>query len=308
MEDVRAWFAQPCMGTVETAAASWWRLVPSHVRTVVVRRPVAEVVASLARLGLAVDEALIRRMDRKLDQIERRVRGAISVQFADLADEAVCAGVFEHCLPYQHDPRWFEMMAPLNLQVNLRTVLRYYDAYQPQLAKLAKTARYLAVASMTKGCSETEGLTIQQEPFDIWYRDAVPLFAEHLIATGESPDAFSQKNVALMRRLDQMGNLQVTTARSNGRMFGYLMTVIGPSLEAPERLSAMDTTFFASSVFPRLGMKIQRASIAALAERNVHELVMRAGTRASGPKLGAFYRRLGAEEFGQLYRLELKAA
>jgi hypothetical protein len=52
-------------------------------------------------------------------------------------------------------------------------------------------------------------------------------------------------------------------------------------------------------------MKLQRASLAALRERGVDEVVMRAGHRGSGPRLGTIYRRLGAEEFGNLYRLEL---
>jgi len=100
--------------------------------------------------------------------------------------------------------------------------------------------------------------------------------------------------------------LQTMTARSNGRMFGYLMTVIGPSLDARDRLAGFHTIFFASPLIRGLGMKLQRAALDALRARGVQEVQMRAGHRGSGPRLGTFYRRLGAEEFGQLYRLELE--
>jgi hypothetical protein len=37
----------------------------------------------------------------------------------------------------------------------------------------------------------------------------------------------------------------------------------------------------------------------------VNEIVYRAGVRGSGPKLGAIFRRLGADDFGQIYKLVL---
>jgi hypothetical protein len=105
--------------------------------------------------------------------------------------------------------------------------------------------------------------------------------------------------------LDDIGALQCLTARVNGRMFGYLMTVIGPSLDSPEVMQGEHTIFFASSAVRHLGMRLQRTALEKLRERGVHEVIMRAGHRGSGPRLGTFYRRLGAEPFGQYYRMEL---
>ena len=79
-----------------------------------------------------------------------------------------------------------------------------------------------------------------------------------------------------MAVLEGFGALQITTARSNGRMFGYLLTVIGPALEFPDITSATNTFFYASREFPGLGMKLQRASIEALRARGVTEVLMRA--------------------------------
>lgn len=308
MADVNAWFAQPCTGTVETAAAPFWRLLPDGVRTIVVRRPVGDVLDSLSRLGFAADPQIVRRMDAKLDQIEARVPSVLSVQFSDLASEEGCAMVFEHCLPYVHDHGWWETMAALNLQINFGHMLRHYAAYRPQLEKFAGQAKHTAIAAMRCPPRAIDGMTIQHEPFDVWYRDAVPLFREHMLQTGQAIDDYTRKNIPLLRLIDELGCMQVTTARCNGRMFGYLMTVLSPSLDAPDVLSAMNLPFFASTDTPGLGMKLQRASIDGLRARGVGEIFMRAGTRGSGPRLGVMYRRLGAVPDGELFKLELKAA
>ena len=88
-------------------------------------------------------------------------------------------------------------------------------------------------------------------------------------------------------------------------MFGYLMAIISPSLESPDVVSALHTTFFADGTFPGLGMRLQRASIAALREKGVGEVFMRAGVRGSGPKMGALYQRLGATDYGRMFTLSL---
>ncbi|HEY2418816.1 MAG TPA: sulfotransferase [Steroidobacteraceae bacterium] len=311
LEDVQSWLAQPCTGTVETAAAPFWRLLACYrpdARVVTVRRPVEEVLPSLRQAGLQFDERTMRlvlgHLDHKLDQIECRMPDVLSVQFSALVEEQTCARVFEHCLPYQHDSAWWRALAGTNIQINLPFLMRYYGAHQKQLAKLAKQARHRMLAGMERGF-ELDGVTFQHEPFEQFYRDAQPLFAEHLVQTDQSPDDHTLKNLPILQALDAMGALQTMTARSNGRMFGYLMTVIGPSLDARDRLAGFHTIFFASPLIRGLGMKLQLAALDALRARGVHEVQMRAGHRGAGPRLGTFYRRLGAEEFGQLYRLSL---
>lgn len=311
LEDVKAWLGQPCTGSVETAAAPFWRLLPAYspeARIVVVRRPVPEVVASLcAALDYNVPALtrLMRRLDAKLDQIERRM-DVLSVQFADLATEATCARVFEHCLPYPHDPTWWAALAPVNVQINLALQVRQYNAFVPQLEKLALTAKHRIVANMQREPAELDGVTFQHEPFDRFYEDAKPLFREHLVQVGQGPEDFATHNLPVFRALDKAGALQTMTARSNGRMFGYLMTIVAPSLVSPELTMGEHTLFFASPDMRGLGMKLQRAALVALKARGVDYVVMRAGAVGSGPRLGATYRRLGAEDYGQMYRLDLE--
>ncbi len=145
VDDLRAWLAQDSTGACETAAAPAWRLIHHYrpdIRAVVVRRPVDEVVASLLRLDLAgvgaYDAATLAKgiayLDRCLDQIESQP-GALAVRFADLATEKTCARIFEHCLPYAHDPSWWRFLSELNLQTNTRALLRYRFAHRPQIGR-----------------------------------------------------------------------------------------------------------------------------------------------------------------------------
>jgi hypothetical protein len=314
LDDVKAWFAQPCTGTIETAAASFWRMIPDGVRVATIRRPVAEVVESLMRIpGCAFDReavhALMTRLDRKLDQIEARIPGCLSVRYADLADEAACAALFEHCLPYRHDSARWASLAPINVQIDMRALIRYCTAYAPALEKLAATARHRSLASLqTRRPVVAEGLTIQTEHLETWRADAQRLFEEHCATVGEDPGEWRDKNWTLMEDMDRLGMMQITTARCNGRMFGYLMTLVTPSLSASGKTSGTHTTFFADPAFPGLGMKLQRAALASLKERGVDEVFWEAGKRGSGPRLGAMYRRLGAADHGETFRLALSEA
>jgi len=312
LDDIKAWFSQPNTGTAETAGAAWWRLIPPGVRVIVVRRPVADVVESWMRLDIGMDRATVtRQMERqsaKLDQIEARVPGVLSVQFDDLANEETCARVFEFCLPYPHDQAWWAALAPVNLQINNRTLFRHYQAFRPQLDKVAGQAKHRIIAGMARPVGEVEGLTFQTESFDRWYSDAAPLFREHMVQTDQAVDDYTRKNLPLLRAIDELGMMQITTARSNGRMFGYIMAVIGPSLDSPDKTEALFLPFFASKDAPGVGRRLQRASIEGLRARGVDDLFLRAGVRGDGPRLGALCRRLGAEEFGQLYKLDMKAA
>ena len=307
LDDVAAWFTQPCIGTVETAAAPFWRMLPPGARVVVVRRPVDEVLASLAQQDVAGDavRALVMAADRKLEQIGNRVPGALSVRFHDLAREDVCAAVFEHCLPYRHDGLWWRACESRRVSGNLMAQVRYCQAYLPQILKLARAARQHTLATMRRPAAPPEGFTFQEEDFDSWYRDAKPLIRAHMLATGQDIDDYKRKNKPLLRRLDAIGALQTITARSNGRMFGYLMSVIGPSLDAEDRTEALHLPFFVSPDAPGLGMKLQRFALDTLAAKGVHDVFARAGIRGAGPRLGSMYRRLGFQELGTMHRLDL---
>jgi hypothetical protein len=317
LDDVQAWFSQPNIGTAETAGAPWWRLLERfapNARVLVVRRPRNEVAESLMNIpGTQFDRAaldsILLKLDRSLDQIEARLPNVLSASFDSLNEEDTCAAVFEHCLQQPHDSAHWGQMAPVNIQINMPALMRHYAAYAPAMDKLASIAKHETIAAFEPKVNEPpEGITFQTEDFDAWVQDADKLFDEHLVQVGETPGNWQNKNLPLMRGLDNLGAMQIMTARCNGRMFGYLMTIISPSLTSPDVLSATNTTFFASPEFPGLGLKLQREAIKELKNKGVDEVFFEAGKRGSGPRISMLYKRLGAQDHGISYRLQLKEA
>lgn len=313
MQDVKAYFSLPKTGTVETAAAPYWRYIQTHqpdIKMVVVRRPVEEAVESAMRTGI-FDRDLITKVmikaDKKLDQIEQRVEGIMSVRYDDLQHEHTCQAIFEHCLPYPHDRAWYEAMVPLNLQINLQQMVDYYNAFEPQLTKLAKIAKYQMIADFGRKepVDRDDGIVIKEEDFEAVYRDGRKLLEEHCALSGEPPDSVDTKNIPLLREIEKRGGMHVMTARCNGKMFGYVMSIVSQSVNSMDILGGAEVTFYASKEFPGLGMKLQRASIEAMRQKGITDLFFHTGNLADGPRSSTLYRRLGAVKSGEMYRLSL---
>lgn len=155
-DDIRSWWMQPWIGSAETALAGYWRLLDHFVpgcRVVTIRRPVAEVVESIRRVGFAT-EALpqlmhrLRYLDAKLDQIEARVPGVLSVQFHDLGAEGPNREVFEFCLGMGWDRQWWLHWRDTNVQVNWAAKQRYFAYHRPQLRKMAELGAELMKAQL----------------------------------------------------------------------------------------------------------------------------------------------------------------
>lgn len=136
IEDTKSFLGQPRIGVAETAAAPGWKMLRHYFpqsRIVVVHRPVEEVVdammnvdiSGVARYDRALLERNMQRIDRSLDRIAAQP-DVLTVGYADLDREDVCAAIFEHCLPYPHDHAWWAIMRRRNIQADARQVLRYY--------------------------------------------------------------------------------------------------------------------------------------------------------------------------------------
>lgn len=314
LDDVKTWLSIEKTGTCETAAAPFWRLLPKYApntKIVTVRRPVVEVMESLGKLDVQHDEALLKsrleHLDRKLDQIERRLPDVRSVQFSDLPQERVCASLFEHCLPYKHDPAWWRSLDDTNIQINYPALVRYVTAHMQDLVRLAAQAKLAITCDMAVKPVDLRSVTIKSESFDDFIKDCEPLIRRHCSLIGEHPDNWANKNIPLMGKLYDLGVMQIMVGRSNGRAFGYLMTIIAPSLEAHDCLEAQHAAFFAAEEMPGLGLKLQRAALTALKARGVHNTYMRAGIRGDGGRMDTLYRRLGGEDFGRMFRVGLAA-
>lgn len=314
LDDIRIWLATPFAGAVETAAAPYWRLLRAwqpDAHVVVLRRPVGEVLDSYRRLGLPFDRphlaAILTQLAAKLEQIAARWPGVLVVEHAALAEESTCAAVFNHCIGQLPDPTWHAALAPVNMQTDMVALLRYYDAYRAPLERLAAQACQRIREGLHRGPGpDVGGMVIRPEMLETFLPDARALMRSHCTDVGEHPDNFAHKNIPLFQRLEDIGALQIMTARSNGRMFGYHVSILSPSLESEDVTMALQATTFVEPGVPGLALRLQRAAITAARERGVSEMFYRVSHRGSGQRMGVLYKRLGAEAFGQMWRLDME--
>lgn len=314
LDDVKSWFAQPNVGTAETGAAPFWRTVAKlqpDIRVLVVRRPVAEVVESLLKIhpfDRSQIEHAVRRLDHKLDQIERRMSNVLSVRYADLADEATCARVFEHCLPYKHDSARWEVISKINMQARMGPMLRYAAAYAPQLARAAEQAAVTTFSDLNRRrfhrgvaaeFSVVDLETVRSEGI------AAKLGSEHTAYVGEGLHGYFEKNQEELGRAAASGNLHVILAKQQGRPVGYMLIQVTGSSEVPGARTATVYTAYASPAIPGLGRKMFQFARGSLREVGATELIVRTVRCGDGPRMGNFYRRLGGVPHGELYRIEL---
>jgi hypothetical protein len=217
--------------------------------------------------------------------------------------------LFEHLLPYKHDHDWWASFDTANLQINLPALMRYSAAHRGLMDRAAMECkrRIEVILRSSQKRTSADGVVIKEEPFDIWYRDGQALFAEHCVHVGEDAGSYLHYNFPLARKMDAAGVTQIMTARINGRMLGYLATLISPSLKSETEIIATHTTFFAGRDARglHLGERLQKAANDRLMQRGIREVNLRAGVVGSGPKMGALYARMGAVDDGHLYRLRL---
>jgi hypothetical protein len=248
---------------------------------------------------------VIARLDRKREQATRRLEHVLTLDFADLACTESCIAAMAHCTGQELTPAWFERWQPINVQVDMTALYRYAVAHTPALAKLAAVASQTILAAFASRPVVSEAVTFQAEPLATVRREGEALIAAHVTHVGESPNDGQAKNWPLWFLFEQMNALEVMTARCNGRLLGYLMTVIGPSLEAEGQFTGATTAFYVTPDAPGVGIKLQRAAMASLRARGVHHAFLQAGIRGDGARLGAVYRRMGAIPAGEVFRLPL---
>lgn len=314
LDDIQSWFMQPYIGSAETVGCGFWRLVPHYApgcRVVIIRRPADQVLESCMAQGvIGLDREMLKRQlkfyDRKLDQAERRLSGAITFDFDELNDPEVCKTIFEYCLQMPFDFNWWSVLSQINIQIHFDSIMRYMWTHAQQLWRLRSIVRHEMLLNITaKPCTIRDGLEIKEESFEESFRDAQGLFADHCVAIGQPPDEWTRNNIPLMQKLDEIGRLQILTARSNGKMFGYLVSMLGETLDSADMKSATHTLFFASRDWPGAGLRLQREAIRRLRDKGYGEVLMRSGTGLGG-KVEKIYNRIGAELDGRIFKMRLQ--
>lgn len=140
-------------GTCETGAAFAWRLLREEypaAKMVVVRRPVAGVMASFAKLLPAEAlPALDHEMWMRacyLGELSEQP-GVMFIEHRALVYEDVCARLFEHCLGIPHDHDWWLRASKINIQIDWPRRLQRLAQNAEQIAALkAEVAERLRAA------------------------------------------------------------------------------------------------------------------------------------------------------------------
>lgn len=284
-------------GTVETWLGHAWPLLLSwfpKARFVVVRRPIAEVAASLERAGMDIPTAELEERQRHLDEISTLPR-ALCVDFADLDDEAVARRLWQHCRDEPFDIENWRTLRGRNIQIDTRTWAEDMERRAPAMTSLF----YQILA-------KTQPVTIGAEPFDVFWRDAQVALDEHRREAGAMAGMPFDPNVEVARALDGMGKLVTIVARCAGIVVGYIMFSIGPSLESRNVLMGTQGPWFVLKPFRgALGLRLHAHARSALAGMGIAGLTMRSGVRATGPRHFKLYERLGAIDMGRLYHLPM---
>ena len=166
LADVRYFFGHPRRGTVENSAAQGWRIIHHAVpgiRAAVIRRPIDEIMDSILCVDLrgivSYDAGVLRNGlnygDRMLRQIGEQP-GVLTLDYRDLATDAGCAAIFEHCLPYRFDRAHWLALRDHNIQIDVAGYLLYFQQNREAIERF-KSACFAELMALTRAGAITSG-------------------------------------------------------------------------------------------------------------------------------------------------------
>ena len=107
-------------------------------------------------------------------------------------------------------------------------------------------------------------ITYTLEPWDTYYRDCQALWPEHWCEIAVDKDRMPMRpDVANYQALEAAGKLQIVVARDDGRMVGYVLSVIRPHLHYADVLCGFEDAYFLSKTHRRgmVGVKLLREAV-----------------------------------------------
>lgn len=298
-ETVADFVAKIGVGTCETGAAFAWPLIRELLPDapfVVIKRPVEDVCASFARLGIVGVEAEIRRRDAQFDDISAQ-DGVLTVDFADLRSAAVCGGIHAHCLGEKMDLAHWRKLDGLNIQVDILRQMARLETNRPKIAKLkAEVARRLA----------KPGLQVATEPWSgAFWSEAEALAKAHFeeVDGGVEPRRKLNLNLNTMQWASDNGTLKLFTARLDGRLVGYYTWNVMDDVESQGLLIAQQGAWYVSPGHPRAACLMFDFAIAELKALGVRCIYPHHRAQGRGADIGKFFRRRGAKKIQESYSL-----
>lgn len=136
-------------------------------------------------------------------------------------------------------------------------------------------------------------VTYALEPWDAYYRDCQALWPEHYAEIAVQKDRMPMRpDVEAYQALERAGMLQIVVAREDGRMIGYVLSVIRAHLHYADVLCGFEDAYFLTKAHRKgfVGVKLLREAV---------EQMRRAGVRKAffmtkvAHDAGAIFERMG---------------
>lgn len=288
-------------GTCETAAVKAHELIriamPS-AKVLTIRRPVEDVISSLAKFGLVgLDEELALR-DRLLNGAE--LIGAQRVEYETLSDVNVCAQLWETLIGTQFDFLWWQRCSQTNIQVKMDERIAQLVARQPQFQKLEAE-----VAALLRS-HNPKFYRVGREGWSSIWADARALGEDNHAEVGNTyrfdPDD------ALISEAERCGVFLGLSARCNGELIGYASWSISKNPECCGMILADQGAWYVQRGHFGIGRRLLDIGLGYLRQLGVHEAQLHAPMVGRGAKLGTIYERMGATAVQTRYSLSLGAS
>jgi L-amino acid N-acyltransferase YncA len=144
-------------------------------------------------------------------------------------------------------------------------------------------------------------ITYQIEPWGTYYRDCQQLWIEHYDEIAVQKDRMEMKpDVASYKALEELGKLQIVVVRDDGRMVGYILSVIRPHLHYANVLCGFEDAYFLSKTHRRgmIGVKLIREAVRHMQAVGVQKVFFM--TKAA-LDMGSIFERLGFDKTDIVY-------
>lgn len=295
-------------GTVETGAMLGYRLLRHALpasKVVTVRRPAADVIASLAAQGITGVDAEIHARDRLLDEIE--ACGVTRVDFDSLKDPKICGALFESLTGRRFDFHQWTHLDINNVQIDMPGRLANLCSRAETIQALKSDVQ--ALTEQLDGPCPPQFVRISREPFLDFWADAAPLAETHYqeVNAGSRLHHPFLFDTELVAKLETLGSFRVYAARVNGVLAAYCTWSISPDVESRGVTLADQGGWYVSPnpTFKRLhlGRRVLEHSIADLKISGVHSLQFHHQLNGRGSKAGSLLKRLGAEPLQHRYAM-----
>lgn len=291
-------------GSVETAGVLgvrlWQARIP-NLRIVLIRRPLADVIASLEKFSVDFDHDDLWRKNAMLDELSLQP-GVESIDYADLSNNDCTDWLWEYCNETAVPAGLSTVMQGQNLQIDMAVRLTLLQDEAPRITGLK-----LDLAERLGELDGKSRLIVREESFYTCWQECDALGKLHWDETHADWEASRPYNVDWNELEAQFrsGALHIVSARVAGKLVGYMFWHIFPDPESRGLWLANMGPWFALAGNAKAAHKLYIHSLDMLRGYGIDNAILHHRTLGRGANLDKFYLRHGAKLIQQNFLLPL---